>query len=116
MTREILKIFPNLQVKKIENIQKIINGDGKSKPKLNMMTKGPSKKQVIVSINNENKSKFIESSSAHITNFNRALKNIKYKVMADFVCIDQAGITIVTNKVASPLNLQMMLRTPTLLI
>ena len=26
--------------------------------------------------------------------------------MADFVCINQAGIIIVTNKVASPLNLQ----------
>jgi len=42
-TREVLKIkktFLNLQAKKIENIQKIIRGDGKPKPKLNMTTKG----------------------------------------------------------------------------
>ena len=43
--RETLKIketFPNLQGKKIENIQKIINRGDKPKPHLNMTTKGPS--------------------------------------------------------------------------
>ena len=46
-TRDVLKIkktFPNLQAKKIENIQKIIKGNGKSKPKLIMTMKGPSRK------------------------------------------------------------------------
>ena len=42
-----------------------------------MTIKGLSRKQVIVPMNNENKSKFIEVSSAYITNLNRALKNIK---------------------------------------
>ena len=84
---------------------KIINSKGKSKLKLNMTTKGPSRKQVIVSISNDNKAKFIESSSTHITNLNRTLKNIKSEVMADFVCMDQTGIIIVTNKVTLPLNL-----------
>ena len=72
-----------------------------------MTTKGLSKKQIIVSISNENKVKFMEESSVHITNLNRALKNIKSEVMVDFVHSDQAGITIVTNKVASSLDLQM---------
>jgi len=47
IAREVLKIkeaFPNLQGKKIENIQKIINGGNKPKPRLNMTTKGPSHK------------------------------------------------------------------------
>ena len=48
----------------------------------------------------------MESSSAYITNLNRALKNIKSEVMADFVCIDQTDIIIVSNKVTSSLNLQ----------
>ena len=48
----------------------------------------------------------MKKSSTHITNINRALKNIKLKVMANFIHSDQAGITIVTNKVASSLNLQ----------
>ena len=54
---EILKIketFLKLPVKKIKNIQIIINCNGKSKPKLNITTKGLSRKQVIVPINNKN--------------------------------------------------------------
>ena len=68
-------MFPNLQAEKIKNIQKIINREGKLKPRLNMMTKGPSRKQVIVPISNNNKVKFISDSSVHI---NRVLK--KYKI------------------------------------
>jgi len=45
-------------------------------------------------------------SSSYITNLDKALKNIKSEVMADFVCIDQAGVTIVTNKVILSLDLQ----------
>ena len=63
-----------------------------------------SRKQVIVSISNENQTKFMEASSAHITNLNRALKNIRSKVMADFVQSKQA--VIVTNKVVTTLDLQ----------
>jgi len=48
---KIKETFPNLQNKKIENIQKIISGEGKSKPCLNMTTRGPSQKQVIVPMN-----------------------------------------------------------------
>ena len=50
-----------------------------------MMTKELSRKQIIVHQNNDNKNKFISDSSAHIRNINRALKNIKSEVKADFV-------------------------------
>jgi len=50
-----------------------------------MIIKEPLRKQVIVSMNNNNKAIFINNSSAHITNINRALKNIKSEVMVDFV-------------------------------
>jgi len=73
---------------------------------MNMTKKSSSRKQIIVSISNENKSIFMESLDNYITNINRALKNVKSKVMADFVWVDQAGIVIVTNKVASQLDLQ----------
>lgn len=49
--------------KKIENIQKIISSNGKTKPWLNITTKGPSQKQVIVIINSENANNFIKKSS-----------------------------------------------------
>jgi len=45
--KKILKIketFPNLHAKKIENIQKVINNNGKPKPKLNMTMKDPLRK------------------------------------------------------------------------
>ena len=48
----------------------------------------------------------MKSFSSYITNLNRALKNIKSEVIVDFICMDQADITIVTNKVISSLDLQ----------
>ena len=39
--------------------------------------------------------------SIYIANINRALKDIKSDIMADFVWADQRGLTIITNKVAS---------------
>jgi len=107
--RETLKIkeaFPNLQNKKIENIQKIISSDSKTKPQLNITTKGPSQKQFIVSMNSKNVNNFMKELSSHITNINKVLKNIKSDVIADFICIENSGLVITTNKVASALDLQ----------
>ena len=100
--RKVLKIketFSDLQVKKIENIQKIINSKGKTKPRLYMTTKGLSRKQVTVLISNDNKTKFMADLSTHIVN--RALKNIKSEVKANLIQLDQAEIIITTNKVAA---------------
>ena len=108
-TREVLKIkemFPNLQVKKIEKIQKIIDAEYKSKLRLHIITKGLSRKQVIVPMSNDNKTKFMIDSSAHIVNINRTLKNIKSGVKADFIWTDQSELVMVTNKVAGLLNFQ----------
>ena len=76
------------------------------KPKLNMMTKGLFRKQMIIPISNENKVRFMESSNKYIANLNRVLKNIKLDIMANFVCIDQAGIMIVINKATTSYDLQ----------
>ena len=46
------------------------------------------------------------SSSTYITNINRSLKNIKSDVIADYIWLELIGITIVTNKVVSPSDLQ----------
>ena len=48
--KEILKLknnFPNLLSKKIEDIHRIINDTDKTKPYINMTTKGPSYRQII---------------------------------------------------------------------
>ena len=48
----------------------------------------------------------MKESSAHVANINRALKNIKSEVMADFICSDNRDVIITTNKIASILDLQ----------
>ena len=71
-----------------------------------MITKEPSRKHIIRTMSNDNKTKFMEDSNTYIINTNKVLKNIKSKVMVDFVWSNQAGIIIATNKVVAPLNLQ----------
>jgi len=106
---KILKLkenFSSILAKKIKNIYRTINNSGKVRPKINMTTKGPFRKQIIVLMGNNNKAKFIASSSAHITNINSALRNIKSNIMADFVRTNQHGIIIMMNKVISMTDLQ----------
>ena len=105
-TKEVLKTketFSNLQTKKIENI---ISNKDKVKPKLHMIIKEPSRKQVIFPMSNDNKAKFITESNTYIVSINRAFKNIKLEVKADFVWAEQAEIIITTNKIAAQLDLQ----------
>ena len=84
----------------------MINDSGKIKPRINMTTKSPSKKQIIVSMGNNNKSKFIASLNLYITNLNSALRNIKSEVIADFIQANQYSIIITMNKVTLPSDLQ----------
>ena len=42
----------------------------------------------------------------HIININRALKNIKLNIIADFTYVDNKGIVITTNNIVSLLDFQ----------
>ena len=109
IVRETLKIkdtFPNLQNKKIEQVQKLISGDHKPKPCINMTTKGPFHKQVIVPMNTDNARKYMKDASIHVININRALKSIKPNIIPDFIKLDDKGIIIFTNNIANPSDLQ----------
>jgi len=66
--------------------------------------KGPSRKQVIISINIVNFNRFIVLSNKHISNINRDLKNIKLDIMADFIQADHRRLVITTNKAAFTLD------------
>jgi len=72
-----------------------------------MITKSLSRKQIIVLISNNNKTKFIEESSNHVTNINRLLQSIKSDIKVNFICLEYLEVIIVTNKVVSPLDFQM---------
>ena len=43
--------------------------------------------------------------SKHMANINKALKDIKSDVVGNFICANNRGLTITTNKVASTLDL-----------
>ena len=105
-TLKIKKAFSSLQNKKIEQVQKIISKVTKSKPHINMTTKRPLHKQVIIPMSIDNANNFVKESSNHIANINRAFKNIKLDVLADFIQVKNKGIVISTIKVTNPLNLQ----------
>ena len=105
-TLKIKEVFPKLQNKKIEIVQKIINSQDKPKPKINMTTKGLSHKQVIVLMKSKDANILIKNSSMHIININWILKNIKSSVIVDYICIGGKDIVITTNNIASPSDLQ----------
>jgi len=50
--------------------------------------------------------KFMKESSHHISNINRALRNIKSDVLVNFICSDPLGIMIAICKVISSSDLQ----------
>ena len=69
------------------------------------MTKGLSRKQVIVLIDFINFNRLIITSNKHFTNINRVFKNIKSDVMADFIWANHKEIVITTNKVVNTSDL-----------
>ena len=71
-----------------------------------MTMKGPSRKHVIIPMSNDNNMEFMKNSSIYIANINRALRNIKSKVLVDFIQSDPLDITAVTNKVSLQSDLQ----------
>jgi len=107
-TSEVIKIkdaFSALDIKKIDQIQNIVNNNSKAKPCIQMMTKRLSRKQIIILISSENTTKFMKNSFLHIVNINRSLRTVKSEVLVDFIQSDQMGIMVVTRKVAVQLDL-----------
>ena len=103
--KEVLKIkenFPNLSSKKIVEIHKTINNLNKTKPYINITTKRPLQRQIIVLMKNGNISKVTLSVDNHILNIN---KNLKSNIMADFVWADHHSLIITINKVISSSDL-----------
>ena len=108
-TEDILKIkeaFPKLSTKKIIEMHNIAHDTNKKiRPKINMTTKGPSRKQIIIPMSQDNINTIIMHANSHIFNINQLLKSIKSDVMADFICSDSRGIIVTTNKIALPSNM-----------
>jgi len=63
-------------------------------------------KQIIIPMGRNNVDKIMASSSNHVTNINRTLKNIKSNIMVDYIWPKAIGVVIVTNSVMVALDLQ----------
>ena len=77
------------------------NINQKNKPKFNIMTKGPSRKQIIISMSINSAKRVMIQSNAHIANINRLLKGVKSEISADYIHSDNKEIVIMTNKIAT---------------
>ena len=102
-TSEVLKIkeaFPALNANKVDQINSIVNGQSKPKPRIRTTTKGPSRKQIIVPMSSDNISSFIKNAPSNVANLNRELRNAKTDVLVDYIRSDSTGVVIITNKVA----------------
>jgi len=87
-TAEVLKIkkmLPALSAEKIDQVNNIVNRSSKPKPRIQMTTKGPSRKQVIIPMSKENVESFIKNSSFHVSSMNKQLQNAKTKILIDYI-------------------------------
>ena len=101
--RKILKLkknFPKLSNKKIEQIHNTVTGSNTPvKTHINMTTKGPSRKQIIIPMDSDNARMFMTTAGDYVININHTLKGIKSDVIANFIRLDFRGLIVVANKV-----------------
>ena len=102
---KIKETFPFVSAKEIDQINNIVRGPSKSKLHIQITTKGPSRKQVIIPMVKDNINKFMKNSLIHVTNLNRNLRNAMSEVLVNFIRSDLLGIIVVTNKVSLNSNL-----------
>ena len=94
--------FPSLSANEVNKILKVKNGsEGKKKPKLNMTTRGPSRKEVIIPMTKPNAELITKSAHKIIANINQHLKNSNSDVIADFIHLSNNGVIITTNQPAN---------------
>jgi len=89
--KKILKIkeyFSQLLDKKVKEVYKTIINSSKPKLYINITTKEPSQKQIIVLISSNNISVFMKVSDEYVSNMNYTLKVVKSDNFINFICLD----------------------------
>ena len=80
------EVFPALSADKVGKMLNIKNrGIDMKKHKINMMTRGPSRREVIIPMTKVNTELIINSAYIHISNINKCLKNSKSDIITDFI-------------------------------
>ena len=100
-------MFPTLLADEVGRIIKVKNSNKRQKkPRINMITKKPSRKQVIIPIAKLNAELIINSANQIITNINKSLWEIKSDISANFICIINDEVIITMNKPVNTYNLK----------
>ena len=94
-------MFPTLLPKKIIEVNNVINKSNIVKPKIKMTTKRSLRKQIVISMSQENANVIGSNPNFHISNINRHLKDANSKISANFTHVDKVGIIVTTNSTAS---------------
>ena len=98
----IIEAFLTLSANKVVKIIKITNNNiGNKKLKINIITKEPSRKQIMVPMNKTNTELIINSAYSHITNINKYLKDIKSDIVTSFIHRVNNRIIITTNQIVA---------------
>ena len=80
------EVFPALLANEVGKVLKIKNSrKGNKKPRINMMTRGPSRKEVIILMAKHIAKLIVNSAHIHIANVNKCLKNSKSDIITDFI-------------------------------
>jgi len=103
---KIKEVFPALPNKKILEIHNVAfpKPDNKGR-RIQHTTKGLSRKQAIVPTSDKIKDTIIGEANTHIFQINMLLKNIKSTTRAEFIHPCSGGVSINTNSVLNPSNL-----------
>ena len=102
----IKEAFPSLLANKVGKIIRVKNNsEGMKKPRINMTTREPFRKRVIVLIDKSNAELIVNSAHIHIANINKCLKNTKSDIIVDFICCTDNGAIITINKSVNTFNL-----------
>ena len=87
-------MFPTLSPKKIVEANNVINKSSMVKLKIKMTTKRPSRKQVIISITQNNSNIIRSNVSFYINNINKHLKDANSNNLANFIYVDKVSVII----------------------
>ena len=98
-------MFLTISLKKIVEINNIINKLGTVKPKTKMTTKEPSRKQVIIFMSKDNIKIIRSNINFHINSINKSLKKANLNMIVDFINTEKLLIIITTNQVTSSHNI-----------
>ena len=98
--------FPSLLANEVGKMLKAKNSSkSNKKPRINMTTRGLSRKEVIIPMTKPNIELIVNSAHIHTSNINKCLKNSKSNIITDFIHVTNNRIIITTNKLANDLNL-----------